>query len=185
MAQPTTETAPPTKSTAKPARPTGWRWIVNNEERIRILVLRGVMSPVSRLPQPGARIELGPGANIVDGRVWAEWKEQNADRDEDGVTIKGQASQLLEGEIPDGGHRHRQPEKHGQHFLIEGPAIKSSATPLADLDEKEAIRMVSHILDEAALKRQLQIERRPAVSETLRAKLDGLRRSIDAASAGI
>lgn len=185
MAETTTETKNPQKPTPKPARPSGWRWIINNEERIRILVLRGKMSEVSRLPQPGGRIELGPGANIVDAKLWAEWKEQNADREVDGEIVKGQASQLLEGMIPTEIHRSRRGELAGQPYLIEGPLTKNAALPLADLDEKDALRMVGHILEETMLRRQLQVERRAAVSEALRAKLDGIRRSLDAAAGGI
>lgn len=177
----------PPKSTAKslPPRITGWRWIMNNEERVRILVLRGVTSSVSRIPNPGPRIELTPGASIVEARLWEEWKTQNADREDDGAPIQGKASELLKGTIPEDTHRHRRAERAGQPYLVEGPAIKNDKAPLADLAEQEALAVVGYILDEGMLRRQLTIEKRSTVAATISAKLEMIQKAVAQASAGI
>jgi len=182
--KPTDNNGKPTPAAAPKAR-AGWIWIINHEERVRVLVLRGATSSVSKLPQPGARIDLAPGANVIDVRPWDAWKAQNADREVEGELVKGQAAQLLEGKIPSDPHRARRAEMAGRPYLVEGPVVKSRETPLDGIDEPKALELVAEILDEAMLARLLKLDKRAAVVEALRAKIESIHRSIASAAIAV
>lgn len=166
-----TNTPPPVEPPRVETLP--YRWVINNEERVRILNMRGSLSSVSKLPQPGDTMSLIPGANVVDARMWDRWKRENADQKDDvGETVKGWATRLLVDKIPRARHRNRVQEMAGSPALVEGPFVKSRGLPLADLDEKQAIAIVGEVKEERSLRSLLVGERRPVVIEEIRRLID-------------
>lgn len=163
---------PPPPSTIEAAH----RWIINNEQRLRILTLRGSTTAVSKTALPGPMLHLPPGATVVDARLWERWKSENADqKDESGAIVKGQASIFLRGKIPGERHSTRRQERAGSPYLVEGPLVKNAALPLTDLEEQQALDVVEEILERKQLERLLTIERRPVIVEAIRKKVEDLK----------
>ena len=162
------------KSTGKPK---GFVWVINNEARHRILNLKAATNAASKSLSPGPAISLIPGASVIDARLWRRWKDENPDRTEGGETVPGMVTQLLTGKIPRDQHAHRRAENAGQPFLVEGPAVASLATPLADVDEGKARELVEELFDEARLRQLLAIERRASVAEALRSAINKFERA--------
>lgn len=179
MAQPTVtpQNATTDKPDNKPAAK--FRWVINREERLRVLVLRATAGKgaQSAVLSPGPRIDLLPGANVVDAALWRRWKEENADRTVDGEEMTGQATLLLRQPLPDAGHRHRNPEAMGLPRLKEGPAVRDRAAPLADLADADALEFVAELRDETQVRRLLVLERRSTVAEALRAMAEKFTRA--------
>jgi len=164
----TTETTP----TAKRAATSDKRFIliINNEERARILTLRGRVAASSNTLTPGPKIELVPGLNLVEAALWERWKRDNGDAIVDDEEVRGAATILLQDRIPVDRHPSRRRERSGQPALVEGPRVNSRTAPLSDLDEQRAIAMAAEVLDRAACARFIKTERRAAVLEALRAQ---------------
>jgi len=154
--------------------------ITNNEARLRILKLRGQVSPVSNTLVPGPQIDLAPGLNVVDAKLWARWKDENADQGEGDDVVRGARHALLVELIPDDPHPNRRRERAGRPPLTEGPLVASRTTPLADVPPDQARALVPEILDLQLVDALLKIERRPVVAEALRAHLQRINPRADA-----
>jgi len=170
--------ASPNAAAAAPEK--RFQWLTYNETRARVMVLRGSIGATSKTLSPGPSFSLMPGAQVVDARLWGEWKKQNADRSEGDEKIPGQATALLKGVVPTDDHRHRHVDGAGRPFIVEGPPVARADSPLSDLDEAQALAVIPEILDLALMKRLIQIERRSAVSEALRARIDKYERGLNA-----
>ena len=177
MANPT-----PASTDTKPTPEKRWRWLINNEARGRILVLKGVTAEISKTHSPGSQIGLIPGANLVDARRLKKWRAENADRTVDGEVIAGQDTQLFKEPIPRDRHPSRRAERAGQPPLVEGPAVASAGAPLADLTDDQAREIVREILDPTVLERLAGTERRAIVAEAISAQLRTI--SVGVAAAG-
>lgn len=176
--EPTTDSGPPTKA---PAKPLPFLFVFNNGNGHRILTLRGSVSSVSKTLVPGGQIKLIVGSNVVERRLWDQWKAQNQDGEIDGVGFEGQASILLTGLIP---RTVNHLDNEGKPWLEEGPGVASRDTPLANLNEKDARKVIAETLDEPTLKRWLQVEKRDAIASVLAKRVEEFRRAESAGVAG-
>lgn len=172
MATNDTDKSPAPKSDKPTTAEKRWIWVINNEERHRVIALRGAVGDTSKTLTPGPQFALVPGANVIDAKLWKRWKDENADRTVDGDPSQGAAAQLLKGTIPHDSHKHRRAENAGKPYLVEGPTVASRETPLADLDETKAKEMAREVLDEIWLRRLMQVEKRPAVADVIRSRID-------------
>jgi len=143
--------------------------IINNEARLRILKLRGQVSDVSKTLVPGPQIDLAPGLNVVDAKLWARWKDENGDQGDGDDMVRGARHALLVEPLPDDAHPNRRRERAGRPPLTEGPLVASRTAPLSDLPPDQARALVAEILDPQLAAALLLIERRSAVAEALRA----------------
>ena len=168
---------PQSTTEVKPRKPAPkFQIVINNEERARTLVCRpGKPDPVSKTSAPGPSIQLIPGANIIDARLWDRWKDENKDREVDGENVPGQASLLLKGTIPgtrEGVHRKWVSESAGKPYLVEGAQVKSKESPLADLDEVQARQFIDELFDRKMLGKLLAQEKRPAILALIQARIE-------------
>ena len=165
MADTTTDQKAPAKAQQGSKR---YALIINNEARLRILKLRGQISPASNTLVPGPQIDLARGLNIVDAKLWARWKDENADQGDGDDMVRGARHALLVELLPDDPHPNRRRERAGRPPLTEGPLVASRATPLSDLPPDQAKALVAEMLDRQMVAALLDIERRPVVAEALR-----------------
>jgi hypothetical protein len=165
MADTTTDTKPPAKAQQGGKR---FALIINNEARLRIIKLRGKISPASNTLVPGPQIDLAPGVNVVDAKLWTTWKDENGDVGEGDDMQRGARHALLVEPLPDDPAPGRRRERAGRPPLTEGPMVTSRATPLADLPPDQARALVPEILDPVLVDALLKTERRAVVAEALR-----------------
>jgi hypothetical protein len=143
-------------------------WVTNNTDHVIGLGLRPRKQPGSNTLSSPEQLVLTPGAQVVDRAVWERWKDENPDVDGE----QGEVTRMLKTPIPRDPHRDRRAEKAGEAFLVEGPLVKSKASPLGDVDVEKARALVPEIRTEQSLRQLLQIERRGPVIEALRSALE-------------
>lgn len=157
-----------------PANEPRYLWVINNMDHAHTISLTPRPQPGSKTLSAPDMMTLYPGATVVDRGFWIKWKEQQSA----GENNEDEAARLLTDKIPRDDHPHRRSERAGQVYVVEGPAVRDRTMPFADLDQAAAIAMVPEIRDERILKRLLEVERRPAVVETLRLEANKLARAM-------
>lgn len=157
-------------------------FIINNGLGHRTLALRGAVNTTSKTLVDGPRVELKPGASIVERRLWDLWVKQNQNAEIDGVVYQGQAVTLLEERIPT---THNRLEGEGKPYLEVGPEVSDRNNPLADLSDKDAKRVIAETLDEPTLKKWLTVEKRAGISSLLATKLDDLHKAVASGTGGV
>lgn len=130
--------------------------VLNNREALIQLALPAKSGKGGMMP--GGTIDLRPGINFPDTKMWEEAKKNEL------------AAKLLTEKIQSSAAPEQTPERVGKPILEEGAPV-SKDNPLASMKEGDAVALVDEMFDAVMMKRFLNQETRASVAAALKGQI--------------
>ncbi len=131
--------------------------VLNNTEHMILLPLQGVAGKGGGI-SPGGRVDLLPGMNFPDTKLWKRAKETEGCR----LMLK---DKILPSKSPE-----QSPERIGRVILEERKPVGKD-NPLATLSEEAAVEMIDELFSVPMMKKFLAQEERAGVRAGLKAQI--------------
>lgn len=131
--------------------------VLNNTERLIQCSTQGSQGRGGDI-QPGKRVDLLPGMNFPETKLWNKAKEAQGCRD------------LLKTKIEPNKAPEQSPERVGKYYLEERKPI-SKDNPLMAVSEESALEMVDEMFSVPMMKKFLDQEERGAVIKALKGQI--------------